>query len=218
MKLVGTTFLFSTFLCSNILVAQNTRIDTMTFPLAGDLSFTKTIANYTSFQHVKLQDGNIISAGDSILIGIPASTETRISGTGGGLKTSATFNSLFFGSPVNGAILAGLTGDDGRLLGSWAKSIMVVEKVMVTHTKLSRNSPLNVGLVLIEPGGTRHVHTYNLTQSLSLGELDLLNRKMTRAEAIAKLKEAKDLMDLGMLTQEEYQSLMEELAPIIKGN
>lgn len=41
--------------------------------------------------------------------------------------------------------------------------------------------------------------------------------KISRAEAIAKLKEAKDLLDLGIMTQEEYDALKEKLTPVIMG-
>ena len=41
---------------------------------------------------------------------------------------------------------------------------------------------------------------------------------MTRADAINKLKEAKELMDIEMMTREELNKLKEELTPIIKGN
>ena len=36
--------------------------------------------------------------------------------------------------------------------------------------------------------------------------------------AIKKLKEAKELMDIEIITREEFNKLKEELAPIIKGN
>ena len=38
---------------------------------------------------------------------------------------------------------------------------------------------------------------------------------MTREQAIAKLKEAKDLVDLGMMTKEEFDKLKDELSKII---
>ena len=41
---------------------------------------------------------------------------------------------------------------------------------------------------------------------------------MTRADAINKLKEAKELMDIEMMTREEFNKLKEELTQIIKGN
>ena len=39
----------------------------------------------------------------------------------------------------------------------------------------------------------------------------------SREEAIAKLKEAKDLLDLEMMSQEEYDKIKAELTPIIMG-
>ena len=44
------------------------------------------------------------------------------------------------------------------------------------------------------------------------------NVKMTRDDAINKLKEAKELMDIEMITRDEFNKLKDELAPIIKGN
>lgn len=38
---------------------------------------------------------------------------------------------------------------------------------------------------------------------------------MTREQAIAKLKEAKDLVDLGMMTKEDFEKLKIELTPLI---
>ena len=51
--------------------------------------------------------------------------------------------------------------------------------------------------------------------AFGLGELKNPNAPLTRKEAIAKLKESKDLLDLGMLTQEEFDALRKELTPII---
>ena len=47
------------------------------------------------------------------------------------------------------------------------------------------------------------------------GIIDNLNSAMTREEAIAKLKEGKDLLDLGLINQEEYEILKKELSPLI---
>ena len=43
----------------------------------------------------------------------------------------------------------------------------------------------------------------------------LKNRTMTRDEALAKLKEAKDLLDLGLMSSEEFEKMREELKTII---
>ena len=54
--------------------------------------------------------------------------------------------------------------------------------------------------------------------SITRGELINPNRPMTRDEAIAKLKESKDLLELDMMSQEEYDELRKKLTPIIRGN
>jgi hypothetical protein len=41
---------------------------------------------------------------------------------------------------------------------------------------------------------------------------------MNREEAILKLKEAKELMEIDLMTKDEFEKLKKELAPIIKNN
>jgi hypothetical protein len=55
----------------------------------------------------------------------------------------------------------------------------------------------------------------NLEPALESGEIIAKNRPMNRAEAIAKLKESKDLLDLGLLKVEEYDKIKAKLTPII---
>jgi hypothetical protein len=52
-------------------------------------------------------------------------------------------------------------------------------------------------------------------KALELGEIINLNAKLTKEQAIAKLKEAKELLDLGVITQADYDKLKSELTPII---
>ncbi|MDA0783856.1 MAG: hypothetical protein O2814_04840 [Bacteroidetes bacterium] len=41
---------------------------------------------------------------------------------------------------------------------------------------------------------------------------------MTREQALAKMKEAKDLLDLGIMSQIDYDALKEKFTPIILNN
>jgi hypothetical protein len=59
----------------------------------------------------------------------------------------------------------------------------------------------------------RTVHNYEM--AIEIGEVSNPKRAMTRAEAIAKLKESKELLDLEMIKQAEYDALKAKLAPII---
>ncbi|OAD92213.1 hypothetical protein A7A78_08970 [Aequorivita soesokkakensis] len=51
--------------------------------------------------------------------------------------------------------------------------------------------------------------------ALELGEIKNTNIKITREQAIAKLKEAKELLDLEVITLAEYEKLKTELTPLI---
>lgn len=51
--------------------------------------------------------------------------------------------------------------------------------------------------------------------ALELGEIKNPDGKLTRDQAISKLKEAKELLDLGVISEKEYNDLKKELTPII---
>ena len=65
---------------------------------------------------------------------------------------------------------------------------------------------------------TQRITVLDIEASLENGEIVDPNPKMSRSEAIAKLKESKDLMELGLLSEEEYNKLREQLIPIINGD
>ena len=44
----------------------------------------------------------------------------------------------------------------------------------------------------------------------------LLNAPLSRDEAISKLKEAKELFDLDIITIQEYQKIKAKMSPLIK--
>lgn len=54
--------------------------------------------------------------------------------------------------------------------------------------------------------------------ALDVGEIVNPKAKITRTQAIAKLREAKDLLDLQMMTETEYEAFKKELTPIIMPN
>lgn len=57
----------------------------------------------------------------------------------------------------------------------------------------------------------------NLTVDIELAieTKEIRTNGMTKEEAIAKLKESKDLLDLGMIKQEDFDKLKAELTPVI---
>jgi len=54
-----------------------------------------------------------------------------------------------------------------------------------------------------------------LSQSFNISELKVIGAKLTKDEALKKLKEAKQNLDLELISQEEYDIIKDELAPYI---
>jgi len=97
---------------------------------------------------------------------------------------------------------------------------LIIEKISVSHTKLSKKSPLSIFLTVREPDLPTMVNKRtigDLEHAILLGEIISPNAPMTRVEAIAKLKESKDLLELEIIAQEEYDKIKAELTPIIRG-
>jgi hypothetical protein len=64
--------------------------------------------------------------------------------------------------------------------------------------------------------GIGNIKNLNFSEfAISTGEVINPNAPLTREQAIAKLKEQKDLLDLGMVSQEDFDKLRKELTPII---
>ena len=61
-------------------------------------------------------------------------------------------------------------------------------------------------------------YVYGLRISLedALKTKEVKSKIMSSDEALAELKRAKDKLDLGLITQEEFNTLRTELAPLIK--
>ena len=55
----------------------------------------------------------------------------------------------------------------------------------------------------------------DIDKALEYEEIINSNRPLTRSEAITKLKEQKDLYDLGLISEKEYLDLKDKLSPII---
>ena len=73
-----------------------------------------------------------------------------------------------------------------------------------THTNVSVNEAMS----MIEDVGVSNDINSNVVE----------NEVIDRDEAIKRIKEAKDLFDTGILSQEEYDKLMAKYKPIIIGN
>tara|TARA_Y100000813_G_C24063551_1_gene305189 strand:- start:58 stop:675 length:618 start_codon:yes stop_codon:yes gene_type:complete len=198
--------LISILFCSTFCYSQ----ENITYKQANDIEFAKNYKNATDFNSYTSENGTTISVGDTLIIGKPSSDLKQYNQYTGNLSV---FSNIIIGK-MGMAAMTGLN----YLPANSSGNKVIVEFIRVNHTKLKKKSPLyayafvkNPQVSNIAAGRT----ILNLEKALSLGEIISKNAPMTREQAIAKLKEAKDLYDLQIISESEYNELRKELTPII---
>ena len=214
-------------------------LESLTYDQSQNIEFYKNIKSGTKLGEYITSNGNSIKLGDTLIIGLPTSSSSYNVGhawgqssgnkhirTGSAIaigKSSSyqTYATIQLGRPAGvGAVLGALNGYTPTMAGLSFRG----EKVIVTEMRASHNGgkkkPLHVKILLGEINGkafglNKVLTVLNTELAIEIGELSLKNRMINRDEAIAKLKEAKDLFDLGLMSQEEFEKMREELKPII---
>jgi hypothetical protein len=134
------------------------------------------------------KDGHSYKVGDTLKIGRPSSSKTFAYISSGGA----------------------LTGFEPLEINQSGKNT-TIKKIVVAGNK-------NTGFyIAFKASGVCDLcgnnFITNFEEAVATGEIQSLG--MTREQAIAKLKEAKDLVDLGMMSKEDFEKLKTELTPLI---
>jgi hypothetical protein len=165
--------------------------------------FKKYKDNY-EFKFMKLIDGSVLSVGDEVKFGKPVGgnrvAQTNVGLFSGNVNTTEAYSTMVLGR-LGLSVMAGM---------QWLPSAGVVgmnQKILeIKKTRVILGTDKAFATVL------------NIEQAFKIGELENPKRPMNRTEAIAKLKESKDLLELGMIKSEEYEKIKTELTPIILQN
>tara|TARA_B100001250_G_C19770474_1_gene776920 strand:+ start:587 stop:1297 length:711 start_codon:yes stop_codon:yes gene_type:complete len=218
-----------------LLFSQKKQVDVMTYEQTQDINYFINIKNNTKLNEYITINGNSVKLGDTLFIGNPTSSSSFSTSYGnayatqyGAALSSSTratnrreFEFIQMGRPAGfGSILAASGGQGPTMAGIQYKNEKVRVEEMKVYHKGSKKKPLNVLIILGEINGrafgiNKYMTVQNTEFAIESGELFLLNRKMTRDEALVKLKEAKELYDLDLMSKDEYEKLRTELAPII---
>ena len=122
---------------------------------------------------------------------------------------------------VYSTIIKGGIFSTDNLEASITKEEVTVTKIWAYRLALKKTARFYIGIETENDSGQgkmfRMRRVTDLEKGLNIGELKSLNAPMTKEEALAKLKESKDLLDLEIISQEEYDKLKVELTPIIRG-
>ena len=226
-KIFAIILAFSSF----TLFSQNKYIESMTFEQSQNIDYFIKVKNNTKLGEYITASGNSVKVGDTLIIGNPTSSYSTSNTVGGGTnigygrtktRYAKEFEFVQLGRPAGlGAIMSG--SEKPAMAGINLSQEVVLVKEMKTYHKGSKKKPLYVVIVLGEINGrafglNKYLSVMNTELAIESGEILLKNRKMTREEAIAKLREAKELLDLEMMSQEDYDALKKELSPIIMNN
>ena len=226
-KIFAIILAFSSF----TLFSQNKYIESMTFEQSQNIDYFIKVKNNTKLGEYITASGNSVKVGDTLIIGNPTSSYSTSNTVGGGTnigygrtktRYAKEFEFVQLGRPAGlGAIMSG--SEKPAMAGINLSQEVVLVKEMKTYHKGSKKKPLYVVIVLGEINGrafglNKYLSVMNTELAIESGEILLKNRKMTRQEAIAKLREAKELLDLEMMSQEDYDALKKELSPIIMNN
>ena len=218
--------------------SQKKELVKLTYEQSQEIEFFRKIKNKTNVKEYITANKNSIKIGDTLVIGKPTSSEssTRTNTAAAGRSNfgiarsksrtvnKKTFEFIKMGRPAGfGSIMTAMRGEAAIMAGNNFSGDIVIVKEMKAYHKGSKKKPLYVVMVLGETNGrafgiNKYLSVMNTELSIETGEILLKNRKMTREEAIRKLKESKELLDLNVITKKEYDDLMKKLKPIIINN
>ena len=173
---------------------------------AQDISYSSQFTNTDKFESVQLLDGSLLAIGDTIKVGDSYNAKTN-------------FSYIYFGKVnVAKALLSAPQPMGDAIVGS----ILVITDVFAKHTKMTKKSSVNCMLYaqdINQPNamGAANRTIFDLSKAIEIGEVINLKAAMTKKQAIALLKEKKELFDLGLLTEDEFNKVKVELTPIIMG-
>jgi hypothetical protein len=194
---------------------------TLTYKNTINREIVKSIKGGSEFDTYKAKNGMEINIGDTLIIGEPSSLTTQTGLTG----TETVFSFILMGSLglSQFSIFAG-GGQSLNIPASSRGDKIIIEKIFVNKYKSKKASEIpivintrmsNMEKTKIMTAGSQRTIT-NIEKALSMGEIILKNAPLTRQQAIEKLKEAKELLELDIILQSEYDALKKELTPIIR--
>jgi hypothetical protein len=232
MKKITTLFVSALFTITSINAQKE--LDSLTFDNTQDINFFRNIKNNTKIKKYVTVSENVVQIGDTLILGNPTSQETNsrtIGGSYGGRgrvgaaktrsTTTKTYEFIKMGRPAGfGSIMTAMGGESQIMASNSFKNTKVIVNEIKAYHRGSKKKPLYLIMVLGEMNGkafgiNKYLSVMNTELAIESGEILLKNRKMTREEAISKLKEAKELMEIDMMTKEEFEKLKNKLRAII---
>lgn len=178
---------------------------TLSYAQCDSVAITSMLSNGDVIDTFIMKDSSRLYAGLPLKLGKPFNNGENF--------TYVVFGEYTIGKAFMGSIV--------MLNKAMSMEEVVLTAIKVGHTKLNKNSPVEIYLYVTNPKlgkGANNRTIFKVERAIETGELINPNSAMTKEQAIAKLKEYKSLLDLGVITNEEYEKHKAELSKIILGN
>jgi hypothetical protein len=133
--------------------------------------------------------------------------------TQAGLFSSSTTRTNNYTYIMLGRMGAAMMGGVTYLPETFKGREAEIENIKLYKSK-KEGKPHGASIIFNNPG--MDISVLDLAFALQYGELINPNAAMTSEQALAELKKAKDKLDLGLITQQQFDSLKVVLSKIIK--
>lgn len=156
----------------------------------------------------QFNDGNNLKVGDVVVIGRPSGIDYNVGYAG---KVQMAYDNIMLGTP-EGSLLKGIRYASATdIEGKEFRVARIAAGFGMGNANLAATmTPHNHKLAI-----DKYITVAGLDRSIKNGEVQLKNTKMTKDQAIKMLEEKKKLVDLGVISNDEFEKLREELKPII---
>jgi len=166
------------------------------------------------------KSGTILKIGDTLTLGIPSGGQLTQSSVLGGRLTNNIYKSIMMGKFNFDNIV--FSKIPGYLDENFKGEKLVVSDIELLRAKYSISRRPTVCVILENNGRNYNLARYRTAvdyeSSIEIGELINNNEPMSKNEALLKLKEAKERLDLQLIKQDEYNKIKEDLLPFINKN
>ena len=203
-------YIFITIIISSVLLPKSDpNVNSITYEQCQNKNFVKNLKNNIKINSYETKSHGTIEIGSELIIGNALEGNFK-SQENVGLFSANTSQVAVFATIIRGKIAgSALMGMNYLPAGTQSEEVIVVEiKVIKTRAKKDALRKISIFVKNKSDGGSlvsgRTIIDFE--RSLSIGEIINPNAPLDREQAIDKLKEAKDLLDLEIMTQEEYDA------------
>ena len=194
-------------------IFSSPQLEKIVYDQTQDINYAKNIKNNTTVESYETKDKHIMKVGDTLTIGTAYNKKGR-----------NILGDLF--SNIATGNIKGNTKEPGYLPHSYNGQKVIIESIYVMHEKYNGYNPLynrkemplyvlvyakrpkvqNVNIKNISTAlSHKRITIVDIEKAFSFGEVINPVKKLNREEAIKKLKEAKDLFELDLMSKSEYE-------------